>query len=277
MIRNNESWDLGEPELNDRGQPVIHDIASKLGCIRPSPDLPVAFPEGAEDFAELQAQLQAARAEIGSEDTGSRKLSGSSPSSPSLAHTERASSTESDHSALSKDYNQNLWAQQQQQLHTGAKVKPSMPNTSPVKSTPLRMQRSTEDDGPYASTYSARTSFETNASMPSPIYTDFQTQSPMFRKASPFPSWSANDDFLGQPNTLDLTAQFMRAQQFPSMSGPGLDGSMVQPMDLVEPSVLNFTDGTITPHMLDCNGYDPCSQMDNLMFGNEYESQMGRA
>ena len=67
MIRNNESWDLGEPELNDRGQPVIHDIASKLGCIRPSPDLPVAFPEGAEDFAELQAQLQAARAEIGSE------------------------------------------------------------------------------------------------------------------------------------------------------------------------------------------------------------------
>jgi hypothetical protein len=113
--------------------------------------------------------------------------------------------------------------------------------------------------------------------MPSPIYTDFQTQSPMFRKASPFASWSANDDFLGQPNTLDLTAQFMRAQQFPSMSGPGLDGSMVQPMDLVEPSVLNFTDGTITPHMLDCNGYDPSSQMDTLMFGNEYESQMGRA
>ena len=275
MIRNNESWDLGEPELNDRGQPVIHDIASKLGCIRPSPDLPVAFPEGAEDFAELQAQLQAARSEMGAEDTGSRKLSGLSPSSPSLAHTERASSTESDHSALSKDYNQNMWAQQQQQRQTGAKVKPPLPNATSVKSTPLRLQqRTSEDDTSYASTFSTRGSFDTNTSVPSPIYTDFQTQSPMFRKASPFPSWSANDDFLGQPNALDLTAQFMRAQQYPNMSG--LDGSLVQPMDL-EPSVLNFTDGTITPHMLDCNGYDPSSQMDNLIFGNEYESQMGRA
>ena len=261
--------------MNDRGQPVIHDIASKLGCIRPSPDLPVAFPEGAEDFAELQAQLQAARLEMGAEDTGSRKLSGSSPSSPSLAHTERASSTESDHSALSKDYNQNLWAQQQQQQQqrqTGGKIKPPLPTPSSVKATAMRLQRSTEDDGSYTSTYSARASFDTNASMPSPIYTDFQTQSPMFRKASPFPSWPASDDFLGQPNALDLTAQFLRAQQFPNM-----DGSLAQPMDLVEPGVLNFTDGTITPHMLDCNGYDPGSQMDTLMFGNEYESQMGRA
>ena len=259
--------------MNDRGQPVIHDIASKLGCIRPSPDLPVAFPEGAEDFAELQAQLQAARAEMGAEDTGSRKLSGSSPSSPSLAHTERASSTESDHSVLSKDYNQNLWVQQQQQQRqTGGKVKPPLPTPSSVKAPAMRLQRSTEDDGSYTSAYSARASFDTNASMPSPIYTDFQTQSPMFRKASPFPSWPTNDDFMGQPNALDLTAQFMRAQQFPNM-----DGSLVHPMDLVEPGVLNFTDGTITPHMLDCNGYDPSSQMDTLMFGNEYESQMGRA
>jgi hypothetical protein len=279
MIRNNESWELGEPEMNDRGQPVIHDIASKLGCIRPSPDLPVAFPEGAEDFAELQAQLQAARAEMGAEDTGSRKH-GSSPSSPSLAHTERASSTESDHSELSKDYNQNLWAQQQQQQqqrHSGGKVKPPMPTQTSVKATPVRVQRSTEDDGMYPSTYSARASFETNSSVPSPIYTDYQTQSPMFSKASPFPSWTGNDEFLSNPNALDLTAQFMRAQQFGNMAAPGADGSLVQPMDMIEPGVLNFTDGTITPGMLDCNGYDPSSQMDTLMFGNEYESQMGRA
>lgn len=270
MIRNNESWDLGEPGLNDRGQPVIHDIASQLGCVRPSPDLPVAFPEGAEDFAELQAQLRAARAEIGADDTGSRKLSGPLPSSPSLAHTERASSTESDHSALSKDYNQNLWAQQQQQQqrHTGAKVKPSLGITTSVKSIPLIIQWSTEDSASYASTYSARASFDTNTSMPSPIYTDFQTQSPLSRKASPFSSWSAND-FLGLADTLDLTTQFMRTLQYPNMSGPGLDGSLVQPMDLVEPSVLNCTDGTIIPHMLDCNGYDSSSHMDNLMFRDE--------
>lgn len=276
MVRNNESWELGEPEMNDRGQPVIHDIASKLGCIRPSPDLPVAFPEGAEDFAELQAQLEAARAELGAEDTGNRKI-GSSPSSPSLAHSQRASSTESDHSELSKDYNQNLWAQQQQQRHSGGKVKPPLPTPSSVKANAMRLQRSTEDDGSYPGNYSARASLDTNGSVPSPIYTDYQTQSPMFSKASPFPSWSGNDDFLGNPNALDLTAQFMRAQQFSNMAGSGLDGSLIQSMDLAEPGVLNFTDGTITPHMLDCNGYDPSSQMDTLMFGNEYESQMGRA
>ncbi|KAM7211120.1 hypothetical protein V8F06_013495, partial [Rhypophila decipiens] len=26
MVRNQQKWDLGEPELNDRGQPVIHNI-----------------------------------------------------------------------------------------------------------------------------------------------------------------------------------------------------------------------------------------------------------
>jgi len=35
----------------------------------------------------------------------------------------------------------------------------------------------------------------------------------MFRKASPF-SWPTSDDFLGQPNAFDLTAKFMRAQQY---------------------------------------------------------------
>ncbi|KLU92044.1 hypothetical protein MAPG_10991 [Magnaporthiopsis poae ATCC 64411] len=38
MVRGSRAWDLGEPELNDRGQPVIHDIASRLGCIRPNSD-----------------------------------------------------------------------------------------------------------------------------------------------------------------------------------------------------------------------------------------------
>lgn len=40
MVRNKESWDLGEPQLDDRGQPVIHDIAFRLGCIRPSQEAP---------------------------------------------------------------------------------------------------------------------------------------------------------------------------------------------------------------------------------------------
>jgi hypothetical protein len=62
MVRNQQQWELGEPELNDRGQPVIHNIASKLGCIRPNADmdLPVhsVFPEDEAGLAELARQLE---------------------------------------------------------------------------------------------------------------------------------------------------------------------------------------------------------------------------
>ena len=92
MVRNGESWELGDPEINYRGEPTIHDIVSKLGCIQPwQPDRLYTFPEGAEVFAELQAQLQAAQAEMGSE---------------KLDCIERASRSESDHWSLSKHCNQ---------------------------------------------------------------------------------------------------------------------------------------------------------------------------
>lgn len=63
MVRSANAWDLGEPELNERGQPVIHSIASKLGCIRPNndPDLPMGssvFPENEQDLVELASQLE---------------------------------------------------------------------------------------------------------------------------------------------------------------------------------------------------------------------------
>ncbi|KAL6412528.1 zinc cluster transcription factor [Ilyonectria robusta] len=48
--------------MNDRGQPVIHNIAQKLGCIRPHGDidLPVhsVIPEGEAGMAELARQLE---------------------------------------------------------------------------------------------------------------------------------------------------------------------------------------------------------------------------
>lgn len=55
MLRNKETWELGEPVLNDKGQPGIHDIVSKLGCIR-TVDTHNNFPESPDDFAELQSQ-----------------------------------------------------------------------------------------------------------------------------------------------------------------------------------------------------------------------------
>jgi len=262
MVRNNESWDLGEPEMNDRGQPVIHDIASKLGCIRPSPDLPNNFPEGAEDFAELQAQLQAARSEANSEDS-SRKYSEDSSYSPPLDRTDRASSSESDHSSLSKDYNQ-MWSQQRQ----AAKIAPHAIKPAPLN---LPLKPSFDEE------YQPRTSLDTSYSVPSPIYTDFQTESPMFRNASPFSPWSAQDDFLGPAHALDLTAHYMRAQQ---MQGAPRSSTLGQ-TDLLKAMQLsdglNFADGTIRPTMLDCTGFDISDHMDSIIYNGEYESQMGMA
>jgi len=268
MVRNGEQWDLGEPELNDRGQPVIHDIASKLGCIRASPDLPYAFPEGEQDFAELQAQLQSARSEMASEDNGSRKLSEDSSSySPGLQRTDRASSSESDHSNLSKDYNQMMWAQKQ----AAAKLAPRKP-------APLSIaQRPSFEEEPM---YQPRPSLDTTNSMPSPIYTEYQTESPMFRNASPFSPWAGTDEFLGPAHALDLTAHYMRQQVQIPRSSPlarqgGFDSDALKAMQINDG--LNFADGTIRPNMLDCNtGYD-MDQMDSIIFTGDYEAQMGMA
>ena len=56
MIRTNETRDLGAPQLDDSGRPIIHDIIAKL--IRSCPDLPVACPDDTEKFNPLQAQRQ---------------------------------------------------------------------------------------------------------------------------------------------------------------------------------------------------------------------------
>lgn len=272
MVRNNEEWELGEPELNDRGQPVIHDIASKLGCIRPSPDLPFAFPEGAEGFARLQADLQAARAEMASDDTGSRKPSSESSRSsysPGPRRTERASSSDSDHSELSSEYNRMLSSPR-----SPTSAKPLAPNiiTKPLPSKFAAQHLPFNDDS-----YQARTAFD---SMPSPIYADFQTQSPMFRAASPFSPWSGGDDYLGQAHALDLTAQFMQQQQYP----PNLSRNSMSQVEMLKAMQLadrlDFAAGTVRPGMLDCNNvaYEMGDgQIDNIMFGTEYDNQMGVA
>ncbi|PNP42016.1 hypothetical protein TGAMA5MH_06195 [Trichoderma gamsii] len=59
MIQKNQSWDLGEPELNDQGELVIHDIAKKLGCIGPNDEieLPIQYelPATASGMARVAA------------------------------------------------------------------------------------------------------------------------------------------------------------------------------------------------------------------------------
>ncbi|KAF5249914.1 hypothetical protein FOXYS1_14970, partial [Fusarium oxysporum] len=62
MVRNNQAWGLGEPELNDRGQPVLHNIVQELGFIRPNSDIDLPehslFPEDEDRMAGLARQLE---------------------------------------------------------------------------------------------------------------------------------------------------------------------------------------------------------------------------
>jgi hypothetical protein len=254
--------------MNDRGQPVIHDIASKLGCIRPSPDLPYAFPEGADDFAELQAQLQAARSEMGSEDTGCRKNSDDSTfSSPALAHTDRASSSDSD-SDHSIDSNQQSWTPRQRI----SKANPPAINTS-FRPTPSKLHGTSLVDD--ESQYSARSSYDASGSLPSPIYTDFATESPMFRTTSPFSPWGVGDDFMGPAHALDLTAHYSRQQQFQLPRSSPLSGRPLamdsEMMKMQMNDGMNFANGTIRPNMLDCNtGYD----MNDIIYTDGFENTM---
>lgn len=102
MVRNGQTWDLGEPDLNDHGLPIVHNIADKLGCIRPNGDidLPVhsVFPEDEAGMAELATQLE--EQQHHSETASSHK----EHSDNGDVHNDRASSSEGDHSDLELDY-----------------------------------------------------------------------------------------------------------------------------------------------------------------------------
>jgi hypothetical protein len=72
MVLNNQPWELGEPELNNHGQPVIHSIAQNLGCIRPQSDAELSvhsvFPETEAGLSEPAPQLE------GQQDDNSKQM-----------------------------------------------------------------------------------------------------------------------------------------------------------------------------------------------------------
>ena len=63
MLRDDQQWRFDQPDVNDRGQPVIHDIVSKLGCMLSKGDfnLPASslVPEDNAGFVKLATQLEA--------------------------------------------------------------------------------------------------------------------------------------------------------------------------------------------------------------------------
>ncbi|KAB5531156.1 hypothetical protein GE09DRAFT_1177266 [Coniochaeta sp. 2T2.1] len=123
MVRNQQQWDLGEPELNVRGQPIIHNIAQKLGCIRPNSDIdmPVhsVFPEDEAGLAELTRQLE-------------KQQQHERQAYPYIkqvmdARTDRASSSELDHSDFERDIPEDGARREQSSHHVAAEPDSILP------------------------------------------------------------------------------------------------------------------------------------------------------
>lgn len=173
MVRTGQQWDLGEPELNDRGQPIIHNIATKLGCIRPNADsdLPPhsVFPEDEAGLTRLAAELEAQQNE--------RDLHASehkSETESTCNQTERASSSDLDHSDFEQDYRKVLGRTQNVQT------------LSPQSFTSYH-------------------DFDAN-----PMPTELDSSTTLFPVQSPsttsgYPAWN-----MGRPDSLDMPPQFMQ-------------------------------------------------------------------
>ncbi|KAI2639190.1 hypothetical protein GGS21DRAFT_506305 [Xylaria nigripes] len=115
MVRDGKKWDLGEPELNDRGQPIIHNIATKLGCIRPNADADLpphsVFPEDEAGLAKLAVELDTLQqsrdreAKAAAAGTGTGTGAGAKPDNDAnYAATEQSSPSESDSYDFESDY-----------------------------------------------------------------------------------------------------------------------------------------------------------------------------
>jgi len=64
MLRNGETSELDEPELNDHGMPIIHDIAMILGCKRGSDDDFWSWPGKSSDLHEIGPKIDLAQPEF---------------------------------------------------------------------------------------------------------------------------------------------------------------------------------------------------------------------
>ncbi|KAM3504203.1 hypothetical protein MY11210_008438 [Beauveria gryllotalpidicola] len=109
MVRTSQPWDLGEPDVNERGQPVVHNIAQKLGCIRPNCDIDLpahsVFPEDETSMAELARQLEEQQPhEHDAPSSHSATTATREGESSAYTRTDRASSSDLDHSDVEQDY-----------------------------------------------------------------------------------------------------------------------------------------------------------------------------
>lgn len=252
MVRTNQSWDMGEPELNDRGQPVIHNIAQKLGCIRPNSDidLPVhsVFPEDERGMHELALQLdEQQRLEDAS---GPEPMSAVTMTSQNSSGSfQRASSDELDHSDFESDYRAAAF---------GRPNKGNMVNMSPqsftTTNTDFELGPSSDVGVMFPPTLTADTTKTSNSSsQPSPAVPQFTNWGTM--------NASKNDPFA---------MQFMQQS---AMTLPSLD--MLSPQDqqrLMSQGFLESDFGTVKPHVLSGINSDAMMGMGDPMIYSGFDN-----
>lgn len=206
MVRTNQAWDFGEPELNDRGQPVIHNIAQKLGCIRPNSDidLPVhsVFPENERDLNELVRQLDEHQRNDADAQHKDREMDMERDSPPSYRRTDRASSSELDHSDIELDYRRAAFGS----------------HNHPITMSPQ--------------SYAGSTEFEFSRSAPP----DLDATTALFASQSPslsFPEWAL------KPSSNDMAAMqfFHQAGAMQDLNAMGQ--SMMEGYETIKPQVLS--------------------------------------
>lgn len=252
MVRNNEQWTLGEPQLNDRGLPVIHNIAEKLGCIRPSPDLMYAFPEDPSEFADLQQRL---KAEEDEENNPSKQQA-------SPARRDRASSSESDHSAISHDYKPSTYPAQTAAPLLSLNQVPEFCTQSLVSESQFG------DDSFYEGEFKTSDvsfddppplDFDMKNHLSSPIYAEFPGSTQL--EFAP-DAWAPSPDELLANGGIDLASLQLRQAQAQQMQAAMAGGMYMGGAG---------NDGTIRPNLLDCRNrgsgqFDLADQMGGFMF-----------
>jgi len=221
MVREGQSWDLGEPDLNDRGQPIIHNIATKLGCIRPNADIDLpphsVFPEDEAGLSQLAAELQAQQPDY---DINMDCIK-TEEHSTTGARSDRASSSELDHSDFEHDY---------------------MPSTLPTQCSSVGSSSSSNTNNIHTLSPQSFTScndFDVNTPMSAGIDSSATPLFPDFSRSSlpaSMPMWDMN-----QLNSMgDNLTPYM-----PQMNLNMAD--MMLSQGLVESEF-----GTIKPHMVSC-------------------------
>lgn len=268
MVRNSQPWELGEPELNDRGQPVIHNIAQKLGCIRPNSDidLPVhsVFPEDERGMHELARQLEeqqrledATGVSSNNNEAGPVPLVSSSSSSSAAAACsadtdsssfQRASSSELDHSDFEQDYRAMAFGNR-----GGRNAVTMSPQSFTTSNTDFELGPSPQDLDSSAMMHSM--------SSGSPAMHNFQqwaTATTMAPKAQP-------------PDAL--TMQFMQQQ---AMAMHSIDMLNPELQDrLMNQGLVESEFGTLKPHVLSgANSEVMMGMGDPMIFSGGYDGEL---